>query len=199
MHIPKTTARNLRSGPNRLLMTAAVLLFLAAPRANAGMIPFFLTDFSLVNSNADGTWATPDSGRTLVLTGGNNGSGLFGTTDFFVMALVPVTFQFDYSYASADAPGYDRAGYFIGLVFTALADTSGESGSASVSVDAGDQFGFRIETDDNTGEPGVFTVSPFATSAVPEPANLYLILGAILGGAAFGWSQNRRRRQGDLK
>jgi hypothetical protein len=115
------------------------------------------------------------------------------------MALVPVTFQFDYSYVSLDAPGYDRAGYFIGLVFTALADTSGQSGSASVFVDAGDQFGFRIETDDNTGEPGIFTVSTFAASAAPEPANIYLISGAILLGAAFGWSRNRTRCQGSIK
>jgi hypothetical protein len=115
------------------------------------------------------------------------------------VALTPVSFQFDYSYFSIDLPGFDRAGYFIGPTFIALADTDGQSGTATVSVNIGDQFGFRIETDDNTGEPGVFAVSTFTTSAasgVPEPATFYLIPGTILAGIGFFRLQNRGRRKG---
>lgn len=152
-----------------IVLIGAMLSFAAHP-AGAGVIPFFLTDFSLVNSNADGTATSPDGGLTLTLTGGNLGSGLGpGTTDFITTSVMTVTFQFDYIYTSLDLPGYDRAGYWVDQVLTFLADSNGESGTVSVTVNAGEQFGFRVETDDNTGEPGVLNVSTFQAVNVPEP------------------------------
>ena len=183
----------------KLLAFATVLLVGASPAAEANTIPYRLTDFSLSNTDADGTWATPDSGLTLVFTGGNSGFGLAGTTDFWLVASSAVSFQFDYSYFSIDIPGFDRAGYFVGPKFFVLADTDGRSGTATVSVNTGDPFGFRIETDDNTGEPGVFTVSTFTTSAAPEPGAFYLIPSAILVGLGVARFRYRGPRQKENK
>jgi hypothetical protein len=46
----------------------------------------------------------------------------------------------------------------------------------------GDIFGFRVETDDNTQEPGVFTISEFNvnSTAAPEPATMPLVLLAAI-------------------
>ena len=85
-------------------------------------------------------------------------------------------------FRSLDAPTFDRAGYLIGDQFTPLADTTGQFGSALFLVMGGDIFGFRVATDDNTQEPGVFTISDFRvdSTAVPEPATLPLVLAAAM-------------------
>jgi hypothetical protein len=123
---------------------------------------------------------------SVVLTGGNIGSGLTGDTDLFAIAPGPATIAFQYIYRSDDFPGSDRAGYLVNLLFTPLADTDGQSGSAVFTVSAGDLFGFRVETDDNQGEPGVFTVSEFsgATDAAPEPNGALLVVMALICMAA---------------
>jgi hypothetical protein len=61
---------------------------------------------------------------------------------------------------------------------------------------AGQQFGFRVSTFDNTGEPGMLTISNFngpnaASSAVPEPSSL---LSAALGLATLAAMRRRVNR-----
>jgi hypothetical protein len=177
-----------------LLLSGALLIF-ATQTADAGLIPFFLTDFSLVNSNADGTATSTDAGSTLTLVGGNNGGGLAGTTDFIAISAMTVTFQFDYTYQTLDAPGFDRAGYWANQVLTFLADEDGRSGTVSVTVNAGEDFGFRIETDDNTGEPGVLKVGTFQAVSVPEP-DTRLVVPLLI--SAMAWAANRRCRTRQL-
>jgi len=162
------------------------LLVLAAGTrpAKAASIPYLLSVFNVLNDNADGSVSTPDLGVTAILTGGNNGSGLAGTTDLVTTAGQDGVIEFQYMYSSLDAPGFDWAGYLVAGLFTQLADTDGESGSASFAVSAGDVFGFRVVTSDNTQEPGVFTISDFTTlgpsdDAVPEPGTLLLVSAAI--------------------
>ena len=166
----------------RLLLLSVLMAGAALePQAKAASIPYPLSFFLLTNSNADGTAVSPDGGISVILTGGNNGSGLSGTTDLLAIATGLGSIQFQYTYFSLDAPTFDRAGYLIGDQFTPLADTTGQFGSASFLVIGGDTFGFRVATDDNTGEPGVFTISDFsvASTAVPEPATLPLVLAAM--------------------
>jgi hypothetical protein len=172
----------------RCLRSAACLLgvlgacMVLPPVSTAASIPFPLTFFNVVNTNADGTALSADGGISAVITGGNNGSGLTGTTDLIATAPADVTIAFQFIYMSADAPTFDWAGFLVNDLFTQVADTSGESGNATFSVLAGETFGFRVATADNTSEPGVFTVSDFIPdgTATPEPSTQFLILGAGL-------------------
>jgi hypothetical protein len=152
------------------------------PQAKAASIPYPLSDFVLTNLNADGTAVSLDGGISVILTGGNNGSGLSGTTDLLAIATGPGPIEFQYTYSSVDDPTFDWAGYLVGDQFSRLADTNGQFGSASFLVMGGDIFGFRVVTDDNTQEPGVFTISDFRvdSTAVPEPATLPLVLAAAM-------------------
>jgi hypothetical protein len=166
------------SVPSAIVLLA--LLIFAAPPARAGFIgPYDPSNFVLINTNADGSLAVLDS-NTIQLTGGNNGSDQPGTTDFLILAPATGVVSFDWSYSSLDTPTFDYAGYVINAIFTQLADTDGEAGQAAFQVSTGDMFGFRAGTVDNTGEPGILTVTNFdapgAASPVPEPGALSLIL-----------------------
>jgi hypothetical protein len=177
------------------LLAAIALL---APAAHASFIgTYALANFNLQNQNADGDVMTPDAGLSIVLTGGNNGSGLPGTTDLFITAAASGLVQFDYQYFSMDFPPFDSAGFLLNGAFTELAGTSGDSGSASFSVLAGQTFGFRIATLDNEGEPGILTVSDFAaplgdgSAPVPEPGGWPL--GVLLTAALAVWRLKEAR------
>lgn len=170
----------IRLQPCILALALALAALAGVPRAAAGSISYPLSAFTLINANADGTVESLD-GVTASITGGNNGSGLDGTTDLQTLALVDGTIQFHYLFLSADEPGFDWAGYVVSDIFTQLADTSGDEGDASFPVLAGQLFGFRVETADNGGEPGVFTVSSFDVPvASPEPLTMPLSMIAIV-------------------
>jgi hypothetical protein len=176
-----------------------LLVFLAYSQQGKGAsIPYPLTAFHLLNTNADGSAVSFDGGVSVVLTGGNNGTGLAGTADLLATATVAGLIAFDYFYSSLDFPGFDWAGYVVNHQFTQLADTNGQSGSTSFSVSAGDMFGFRVETLDNTEEPGIFTIGDFSTAAgssAPEPGSGVLVLVAVAVAAALLDRRSCRGRQ----
>ena len=140
---------------------ALILGLGCAQQASAGIIEDYpFSDFTLINTNADGLGLAGVS--SLVLIGPNNGSGLPGTTDLITSAKATGTISFNYSYSTLDvwAPGdfgapFDFAGYLIGATFYQLADNDGQSGTASFAVTAGQTFGFRVASADNTYEPGI--------------------------------------------
>lgn len=164
------------------------LLTLGAGSAEAAFIgPYDPINFVLTNMNSDGFAEFRPNG-SLVLTGGNNGSGNPGTTNFLVSAAGTGLVTFNFSYSSLDAVLAEVVGYMIGSSFTLLADRDGTARPVPVSfaVTAGQTFGFRITTDDNTGEPGILTVSDFtapAGSGVPEPSTWISVAAGLAGGA----------------
>ena len=160
-----------------------VLLFSSAfvPSATAGFLaPYSLSNFSLVNNEGDGSAAVFNNGATLVFTGPNDGSGLPGYTDLFTTSLATGVFQFSYVYTSLDDPTFDSAGYLLDGAYYFLADTSGESGTVTVPILAGEQLGFRMVTADNQYEPGILTVQDFsAPLASPEPGVFWLAAAGL--------------------
>jgi hypothetical protein len=130
--------------------------------------PFAPSNWTLTNTNADGSVDTTNASTgTIVLTGGNNGSNLPGTTDWTI---------------SIDA---SRAGNILNGVYTPLATQDGDFSAAPVSlnVNIGDVFGFRAATDTNSDGPPVFTVFAVPTVPVPEPSSIVGLLAVVGLGA----------------
>ncbi len=160
--------------------------FALAPQAKASFMNYYDFNNFTQTSTSDGFAFTGDGGLTVEVVGGNDGSGLPGTTTVTINAPVSGAVQFSYLYNSLDSPTFDTSGYLLNGVYTQFADTGGETGTMTLSVNSGDSFGFEVWTADNTGEPGLLTVSNFsapegaASSGVPEPGTLSL---AVLGAA----------------
>ncbi|WP_461496334.1 T9SS type A sorting domain-containing protein, partial [Pyruvatibacter sp.] len=95
--------------------------------------------------------ATAPSTFDAMVIGSDNQSGTEGFTDFTVDVTADVTVNFDWDYTLNDVPGFDSFGYIVNGAYTQLTDPAqgNQSGSASVSLVAGDVFGFRSQTDDN--------------------------------------------------
>jgi hypothetical protein len=158
--------------------------------AKASVIVPPLTEFTVKNTTADGFVQIAVDGLSFVLTGGNTGSGTAGTTDFTTIAATAATIMFQYSYSAFDTPGFDSAGYIVGTARVQLADTDGEAGAASFSPAAGQTYGWYVATQDNTGEPGVLTVTFTPTqTTVPEPCGLVL---GLSGATTFVLTWRRR-------
>ncbi len=168
-----------------VLFGAAVALTPAARADFSG--PFAPANWSLSNNNADGSVVTATAPASITLRGGDNGTGLPGTTSYVIEAVFPSTVSFSWSYASSDDLGYDSAGWLLNGGYTELAGNLPWYGSVSFPVAAGDTFGFRVTTSDNASGRGSLTVSQFA-APVPEPGSMTL---ALLGGAVL----MLRRRQ----
>ena len=174
---------------------AFLLLSVAACRVEAAFIgPYAPGNFNLINTNADG-FATLNLDGTLLITGGNTGSGVSGTTDFLVSAAGNGLVTFNFSYQTQDDVLAEVVGYMVGSTFTQLADRNGTAGAVSFAVASGQSFGFRIRTEDNLGEPGYLTISSFDAplgsggAAVPESSTWL----PVAGGLTFLWSVARRK------
>jgi hypothetical protein len=186
--------------PRRVLWSTLILGLLLAAPAKAGLLGYYaLGNWTLTNTPfTDGFVTSPDDGLSMIITGGNSGSGLPGTTDFFISALAAGIVRFDYSYSSLDVlpPGCDPvacddAGTLLNGVFTLRADDLQQRfGTAIFSVRQGDLFGFRVETADNSGEPGVLAISNFS-APVPEPGNLPIVMVATI---AAIWAGRRKTK-----
>jgi hypothetical protein len=183
------------------MLRLAVLAFSVAGvmPLEAGFVGNYqLGNFLLTNVEADGFAVTPDGGVSVVLTGGNTGSGQPGSTDLTIPANAAGIVAFTFLYSSLDLPGFDYAGYILGSTFLQFADSDGQSATVTFPVIAGQIFGFRIGTVDNTGEPGMLTISNFeapgGVSEIPEPGTLAMVLAAA---ALFGRIRAARVCVGD--
>jgi hypothetical protein len=183
-----------------------------APSAWAAFLgAYSLSSFTLTNhdgvgglSGTDGSVMSPDGGLSIILTGGNSGSGLGGMTDLVINAAAFGLVRFQYSYSTLDTPGNDFAGYLLGNIFFQLSAADGDCnggpcpGMAQFPVTMDESFGFRLETVDNQGEPGILTISDFGVSSgsidTPEPGTGPVVLGLL---AAFLGKRWRLSKRGD--
>ena len=187
---------------------SALLCVIAVPQARAGFVGAYAPG-NFTFTDVIGT--APDLGypngsavfldvNTLVLTGSNDGSGLEGTTDLMIRAAGSGLFQFDYRFVDLVPPlpdplnpidiyAFPYGGYLIGGNFVQLSDALGATGSVSVSIEAGELIGFRVGGDD-TGGPGVLTITNFS-APVPEPGTFLLLLLTAAVAAAGNWRRLR--------
>jgi hypothetical protein len=211
--------RHRGAGRRRALIPLCAVVgfcFALTEKAKADFIGYYaLNNFTLTNSaSTNGSAATPDAGQSIVLTGGNLGGGNAGSTDLTIFAAASGMVQFTFSYFSSDPSsagtyplgcglGFvgpcDDAGYLLNGSFVQLADDIHQnSGHMQFSVTSGQSFGFRVETMDNTGGPGILTISAFTAPsvpsdapAVPEPSTTTVLLGLT---AAIVAAQRRMAR-----
>jgi hypothetical protein len=150
----------------------------------AGLVLMFgsVTDAQFSDHYAPGNWNTAPgsvgsidwSGApgTLIVNGGDNGTGDIGFIDITIASNVTGTISFNWSYSSLDSRMLDEALYVNNSVYFPLSSTSGSSGFVSFAVNVGDVIGFSVETDDNLGGRGELTITNF--SAVPESSSMAL-------------------------
>ena len=186
----------------KLCSTALLLITSAAfpQQAKAGFIGEYAVNlFTVTNVNGVGLVSSPDGGTSLWITGPNTGSGLDGYTDVTIVAPRSGLIQFQYTYSSLDSPGYDFSGYLLGTTFVPLADSNGQSANVLIPITLGQSFGFRVGTLDNTGEPGVLTITNFGaplTSPVPEPGSMWLLL---IAGTAAVFYRSRMNKEAKVE
>lgn len=174
--------------------TAAVVGF-HSPALALGFTGIFAPgNFTLNNSNADGSVDDTNAAiGTVVLTGGNNESLASGTTTWKTTPAInqggTVSFSFAWSFAGESVPytpgtAGDRGGYIIDNTPIYLGFQDGDNYFvSSLSLTAGQTFGFIVETANNTGGAGVLTITNFnftpEAMEIPEPSTI-LGTGVVL-------------------
>jgi hypothetical protein len=190
------------SGYKLILVALTVsLVCLFAPR-------LALADsFTLSNSNGgDGYVVLPpmSTGNQFDLYGADNGAssdtGVISNTTFYTaVALTAETLSFNWNYLTFDCCGsqWDPAGYVVNDVTTQLSTDSGTPGLGSggsfvLSLNAGDTYGFYVDSPDSILGRGEIQVSaaPGPIPGVGLPS--YLTIG-LLGLGSMGWNRLRQR------
>ena len=99
----------------------------------------------------------------LFLIGGDDGTP--GDADLWIEIPNDGTITFDWGYQSTDTGDWDSGGYVVNGAYTQLADNASQvpffNESATVEVNAGDLFAFRVNTVDGTSGAGELGVTNF--------------------------------------
>jgi hypothetical protein len=170
----------------RATTIAAALAFSAS--AHAG--------YAFSNDNG-GDGALSGAFPSFTITGSDNGvdAGFDNIASYVQTFAVASSVTFDWSYQTLDEGGgaFDPGGYVLDGVETPLSGFGGpgdgNSGQTTVAVNAGDTFGWYVESLDSEFGAGVLTVN---VEAVPEPSSAGLLTVAIGALAAFAGLSRRR-------
>ncbi len=176
------------------VLIGAVLLLSAVP-AFGGLIfygPYDITNWMVTTTDdGDGYVDWTGAPASVKLVGADNAVGS-SLTLFTTVAPFDDFIEFYWFYRTVDvAPSFDPAGFVINGVYTQLTDDAGplvQSGYASISVLAGQQFGFYVHSLDSAFGRAEFTVQG-VEGVIPEPSTLALVSAGLL---ALVW---RRRRK----
>ena len=174
----------------RVAITVVTLLLLAGVfpvPAEAGFTGYYdLSNWSVFNSSANGTFAAANAGNTLVLTGSDDQTGNMGLTYAWLIAPSNLLVSFSYTFVSMDGleedpahPTWDIGGYVNSGLFFQLSLDALSADKKSIVVGSGQVFGFGVKTLDNWGGPGQLSVTNFDARAVPEPSAAGPMLFAV--------------------
>ncbi|MCC5865549.1 MAG: hypothetical protein JJU31_10550 [Wenzhouxiangella sp.] len=140
------------------------------------------------------------SGRGAVILGGPPSVSCLLLFLVEITASGTLSFQWDYETEDVDGPEYDVFGYVLNGLQTQLSDDEGgdiQSGTASLSVSEGDEFGFYMDCTDCQEGPASIIISQFSapsgTTPPPPPAiavpanspSALILLALLLAGLAL--------------
>lgn len=134
------------------------------------------------------------------ITGSNNGA-LDNTSIYEQVFSASETLTFTWQYASLDPGGtvWDSAGFEVDGIESQLSVNgpafTPSSGTGTITVDAGQTFGFYVHSIDSHGGPGMLAVNEaLAPPAIPEPQAPALMLAGLA--ALFAATRTRATRRG---
>jgi len=126
------------------------------------------SNWAFLNTNSDGNIDTTNAPNSIVLTGGDNGSGNSGNSSYSILCAIETTISFDWNYATTDyASSYDFPQVLVNGVAMAFDNFSLEttqSGTMEVIIPAGETFGFNMFTTDNSYGSASVQISNFVAS-----------------------------------
>jgi hypothetical protein len=194
------TQPKVRTGVMALGFAVALLLSCGVSRADSLFNGAYdAGNWTTTLTNSDGSVDTSGAPASILLTGPNNGDSLPGETLFSITAPATATLTFDWVYSTFDCCGsvWDPAGYEINGAKFQLSKNSGVpgvggSGETTVSLSAGDSFGFYVDSKDNLLGPGTLEISGAPTST-PESSALSLLAVGLLG--IVGIARLAKRRE----
>ena len=168
-----------------LSIAFALFAIYASPSYASFVGPYQVSNWTLQNQSADGSVDLSGAPSSIVLTGGDDGSGNSGFTSWTIAAADSGTVSVNWHYATSDvSAAQDPFNYILEGTVVPVFDSpvlSSASGILSFNVKAADTFGFQINTLDNLFGRGVVTLSNFDVSpAVPEPSTTGLAVSAII-------------------
>ncbi len=142
--------------------------------------------FTLNLQNANGSVNTSGAPGNITLSGGDNGSGSPGKTDYTTISPVDGPVSFDWNYLSPfDVASSNPFNFVVNNVATNIyADStaSSSSGTYNTTVTAGQKFGFEVAASNNGNLGASIKISNFS-APVPEPMSILGSLTAITFGA----------------
>ncbi|MEZ4780000.1 MAG: M36 family metallopeptidase [Flavobacteriaceae bacterium] len=132
--------------------------------------PVIVCQDTTVTLGAGGSITIDPFGNQATLVGGNNGSNSAGFSALVTTPTQDVTISFDWAYSTTDDPDFDSFGYILGSTYFALSNgaSANQSGSFSISLTAGTQFGFCTYTADNTFGAATGVVTNFAPGFIGQ-------------------------------
>lgn len=170
---------------NFILSTAAaVAAFVAVPAGAVGFVNI---------GGGDGTFALGPAPYFATITGPDNDAD-DAIAQYTEIAPFDFLYSFFWKYTTFDVDGssFDPAGYVLNGVYTQLTSNdqpfgSVQSGSFSILLSMGDEFGFYVATTDGILGPGVLS---FGSGVIPEPGTWAML---IAGFGLVGFAARRRR------
>ncbi len=193
----RKTTKGRISLDSRLLAYAAAIPMLAvagAGTARAGTIGFtgpYAFDNWTQMIGGDGS-IVDGSPSSVTLIGSDTGSGNAVDVDFTIVSVDTGFVSFSWTWTNSDSSSYDFAQWLQnGMVITLTGASPSAGGQALFPIQAGDVIGFRVYSDDDMFGRGTLAITDFATSSIPEPSTLSLM---ILGAAGLLAARRRRKK-----
>ena len=159
---------------------------------------FATSNFTLNTNGGDGSVNLGGAPASIALSGSNADTNAMVDTDYTITVATDTMLSFNWSYSTEDsAASYDPAYYVINgasnLIFDDSLSISGSGAVSSIVLNAGDTFGFRVKTiDDSLGRATLTITGVVGTNPIPEPSTYAAVAGI---GALVSVAYRRRIRR----
>jgi hypothetical protein len=141
-------------------------------------------------TTSNGVVNTSKAPASIAMTSSNNGSGLAATTSYAITVYCAGTVSFNWNYTTPDGALYDKPQYKINggasVPFTGFSNSGGntQSGTVSLSLNAGDVLFLEAFTSDNYSGACTTTITNFDAPSIPSQYALWY--DAPVGGNYLG-------------